>query len=95
MLGMRNPRTKKHFMDLKRARWDEKHNRNRNNSTDAPRIPTRPNPPNVRAFLQDYVPSTESFYGVTYSGNPKVLVYKGHVRANVKFHEALQKGKKM
>ena len=54
----------------------------------------RPNPPNVRALLQDYVPGTETFYGVNYDGNRRVLVYKGHVLANVKLHEAIQKGKK-
>ena len=87
-------RTKKHFADMKRAKSEAKHNYSRNKSTDAPRIPSSSNPPNVRALLQSYVPSTEAFFGVTFSGNRKPLVYKSQEKANVKYRVALQKRKK-
>ena len=91
MPGVRmNWRTKKHFDDMKRAKHEAKHSRNK--STDAPRIPS--NPLNARHVLADYVPSLESFYGVTYKGNRRPLVYKSQVKANVKFRKVLEMRKK-
>ena len=88
----RNQRIKKHFDfdDMKRAKHEAKHSRNR--STDAPRIPFSNN--NARHVLADYVPSLECFYGATYKGNRRPLVYKSQVKAQVKFRCVLEKRKK-